>query len=127
MLEAPRPCVFGTPRISHQAQCELYHRNPISQTRHFAIHVHDYPVAGTKYALRLQCHFTNFISFATMCGPSDDPDSRRPNHYGTETGVHQFWVGVMSLRLRFSCYRVLLILCVRTWINVTDRNGNEKK
>jgi hypothetical protein len=46
LLEASRPYVSGTPRICHQAWCELYQRNLNPQGRHFVIHQHIIPSLG---------------------------------------------------------------------------------
>ena len=93
LLEASRQIVSGTPRISHQAWCELYQRNINPHGRHFVIHQHDHPIAGTHYDLRLQCNTTSSISFAIMYGLPGDPNSRRLMRNATETRVHNIWVG----------------------------------
>jgi DNA polymerase Ligase (LigD) len=97
LLEASRPYVSGTPRICHQAWCELYQRNLNPQGRHSVIYQHDHPVAGTHYDLRLQCNGTSSISFSIMYGLPGDPKSRRLNRNATETRVHTLWVGTELL------------------------------
>ncbi len=102
LLEASKAISHGTSRISHAAWCELYQRNLHPQGRHFVIHQHDHPVAGTHYDLRLQCNGTSSISFAIMYGLPGDPNSKRLRRNATETRVHNLWVGA----------RVLLKRCV---------------
>ncbi|KAF7513825.1 hypothetical protein GJ744_007876 [Endocarpon pusillum] len=91
LLEASRTVLPGTSRISHAAWCELYQHNLNPQGRHFVIHQHDHPVAGTHYDLRLQCNGTSSISFAIMYGLPGDPNSRRLSRNATETRVHNLW------------------------------------
>lgn len=92
LLEASRPSVPAAPRISYRAWCELYQRNMNPHGRHFVIHQHDHPVAGTHYDLRLQCNGTSSISFAIMYGLPGDPNSRRISRNAIETRVHPVWV-----------------------------------
>ena len=56
LREAARPGIPGVPRLSHGEWLEIYHRNQHRHGRHFVIHQHDHPVAGTHYDLRLQCN-----------------------------------------------------------------------
>ncbi len=102
LLEASKPSVVGLSRISYQAWSELYQRNLHPHGRHFVIHQHDHPVAGTHYDLRLQCNGTSSISFAIMYGLPGDPNSRRLNRNAAETRVHNLWVGFLYSYPRFS-------------------------
>lgn len=104
LLEYSKPNAHGTPRISHQAWFELYQRNLNPHGRHFVIHQHDHPVAGTHYDLRLQCNGTSSISFAIMYGLPGDPNSRRLNRNATETRVHNLWVGTGSIQVYASLH-----------------------
>ena len=72
---------------------KLYQRNQHSQGRHFVIHQHDHPIAGTHYDLRLQINRTSSVSWAIMYGLPGDPNSRRLTRNATETRVHNVWVG----------------------------------
>lgn len=96
LLEAARPEVPGVPRLSHGHWLDIYHRNQHPHGRHFVIHQHDHPVAGTHYDLRLQCNATSSISWACMYGLPGDPNSRRLNRNATETRVHNLWVGQLN-------------------------------
>ena len=92
LLSARLPAVPGRPRLDHAAWLELYRRNVQGTTqRHFVVHQHDHPVAGTHYDLRLQCNATSSVSFAIMYGLPGDPNSRRLNRNATETRVHNLW------------------------------------
>jgi hypothetical protein len=93
LLQAARPEVAGVPRLSHEDWLDIYNRNQDPRGRHFVIHQHDHPVAGTHYDLRLQCNETSSISWACMYGLPGDPNSRRLNRNATETRVHNLWVG----------------------------------
>jgi hypothetical protein len=93
LLRAARPQVADVPRLSHKDWLDIYNRNQHPQGRHFVIHQHDHPVAGTHYDLRLQCNGTSSISWACMYGLPGDPNSRRLNRNATETRVHNLWVG----------------------------------
>ena len=92
LLSARLPAILGRPQLDHAAWLELYRRNLQGTTqRHFVVHQHDHPVAGTHYDLRLQCNATSSISFAIMYGLPGDPNSRRLNRNATETRVHNLW------------------------------------
>jgi hypothetical protein len=88
--------VAGVPRIPHGDWLDLYQRNQNPHGRHFVIHQHDHPVAGTHYDLRLQCNGTSSVSWACMYGLPGDANSRRLNRNATETRVHNLWVGIPS-------------------------------
>ena len=88
---AAQPRVEGQPRLSHSDWLALYHRNLNDRGRHFVVHQHDHPVAGTHYDLRLQCNATSSISFALPYGLPGDPNSRRLNRFAIETRVHNLW------------------------------------
>jgi hypothetical protein len=130
LLEAARPELPDVPRLSHGRWLDIYHRNQHPHGRHFVIHQHDHPVAGTHYDLRLQCNATSSISWACMYGLPGDPNSRRLNRNATETRVHNLWVSqlngqnpiILPLLLRTSTYlsariilskqhHILLVLC----------------
>jgi DNA polymerase Ligase (LigD) len=129
LLEAARPELPDVPRLSHGRWLDIYHRNQHPHGRHFVIHQHDHPVAGTHYDLRLQCNATSSISWACMYGLPGDPNSRRLNRNATETRVHNLWVGqlnqnqiILPLLLRISTHlsariilskqhHILLALC----------------
>jgi hypothetical protein len=114
LLAARRPEVPGVPRLSHEGWLNLYHRNQHPHGRHFVIHQHDHPVAGTHYDLRLQCNATSSISWACMYGLPGDPNSRRLKRNATETRVHNLWVG-RSEELHLSpspLVELNLILCL---------------
>ena len=96
LLEAARSEHLGVTRISHGDWLDIYHRNQHPHGRHFVIHQHDHPVAGTHYDLRLQCNATSSISWACMYGLPGDPNSRRLNRNATETRVHNLWVGQLK-------------------------------
>lgn len=91
LLAASLPALVNQPRLAHQAWLELYRRNLNERGRHFVVHQHDHPIAGTHYDLRLQCNATSSISFAIMYGLPGDPNSRRLNRNATETRVHNLW------------------------------------
>lgn len=91
LLAATRP-LSTSPRLRHEDWLKLYQRNQHAGGRHFVIHQHDHPVAGTHYDLRLQCNETSSISFAIMYGLPGDPNSRRLNRNAMETRVHNLWV-----------------------------------
>jgi hypothetical protein len=55
---------------------------------HFVIHLHDHPVAGPHYDLRLQINPTSSASWAIMKGLPGDPNSITLNRNATETRVH---------------------------------------
>ena len=99
LLEAAHSEVPGVTRLSHRAWLDTYHRNQHAYGRHFVIHQHDHPVAGTHYDLRLQCNSTSSISWACMYGLPGDPNSRRLNRNATETRVHNLWVGQPKIGL----------------------------
>jgi hypothetical protein len=113
LLEAARPQLPGVPRLSHERWLDIYHRNQRPHGRHFVIHQHDHPVAGTHYDLRLQCNATSSISWACMYGLPGDPNSRRLNRNATETRVHNLWVGQLNgqnpIILFLCCFGPLLI------------------
>jgi hypothetical protein len=130
LLEAARPELPGVPRLSHGRWLDIYHRNQHPHGRHFVIHQHDHPVAGTHYDLRLQCNATSSISWACMYGLPGDPNSRHLNRNATETRVHNLWVSqlngqnpiILPTLLRTSTYlsariilskqhHILLVLC----------------
>lgn len=96
LLQAARPEIAGVPRLSHGDWLEIYNRNQNPRGRHFVIHQHDHPVAGTHYDLRLQCNASSSISWACMYGLPGDPNSRRLNRNATETRVHNLWVGHLN-------------------------------
>jgi hypothetical protein len=96
LLQAARPHVPDVPRLSHKDWLDIYNRNQNPQGRHFVIHQHDHPLAGTHYDLRLQCNGTSSISWACMYGLPGDPNSRRLNRNATETRVHNLWVGQLN-------------------------------
>jgi hypothetical protein len=100
LLQAVRPELPGVPRLSHERWLDIYHRNQHAHGRHFVIHQHDHPVAGTHYDLRLQCNATSSISWACMYGLPGDPNSRRLNRNATETRVHNIWVGQLTRQMQ---------------------------
>jgi hypothetical protein len=87
------PSSLCKPRISLSEFVDLYQRNQNPQGRHFVIHQHDHPIAGTHYDIRLQFSQTSSISFACMYGVPGNPNSKRLNRNATETRVHNVWVG----------------------------------
>lgn len=91
LLAARLPNTPGSPRLDHSEWLNLYRRNLTDKGRHFVIHQHDHPVAGTHYDLRLQCNATSSISFAIMYGMPGDPNSRKLARNATETRVHNLW------------------------------------
>lgn len=99
LLQMAHPEVAGVPRIPHSDWLDLYQRNQNPHGRHFVIHQHDHPVAGTHYDLRLQCNGTSSISWACMYGLPGDPNSRRLNRNATETRVHNLWVGILNCNI----------------------------
>lgn len=84
----------ATPLLAHSSWIDLYKRNQHPHGRHFVIHQHDHPVAGTHYDLRLQISETSSVSWAIMYGLPGDVNSRRLNRNATETRVHCLWVGL---------------------------------
>ena len=96
LLKAVRSEAPSVPHLSHKEWLVIYHRNQHPHGRHFVIHQHDHPVAGTHYDLRLQCSATSSISWACMYGLPGDPNSRRLNRNATETRVHNLWVGLAN-------------------------------
>ena len=96
LLGFTRPIVSSTFHIPFDEWMDLYQRNAHSGGKHYVIHQHDHPVAGTHYDLRLQCNATSSISFAIMYGLPGNPNSRRLNRNATETRVHCLWVGQNS-------------------------------
>lgn len=116
LLEAARPELPGIPRLSHGHWLDIYHRNQHPHGRHFVIHQHDHPVAGTHYDLRLQCNATSSISWACMYGLPGDPNSRRLNRNATETRVHNLWVSQLNGQTQ-----IILPLLLRTSTYLPDR------
>lgn len=93
------------PRLRIDDFVALYKRNLHPHGRHFVVHQHDHPIAGTHYDLRLQCNGTSSISFAIMYGLPGDANSRRLNRNAAETRVHNVWVGVFVTPV-FDTYRL---------------------
>ena len=87
-------------RLSIAAYEELFLRNQHDHGRHFVIHQHDHPIAGTHYDLRLQINESSSVSWAIMYGLPGNPSSRRLNRNATETRVHCLWV---SLIVKSNC------------------------
>ena len=75
---------------------DLYTRNKNAKGRHFVIHQHDHPIAGTHYDLRLQISESSSVSFAIMYGLPGNPNSKRLNRNATETRVHNLWVSMLN-------------------------------
>ena len=87
-----RPPLPNKPRLGYEAWVDLYRSNAnYIQGKHFVVHQHDHPIAGTHYDLRLQCNPTSSISFAVMYGLPGNPNSQRLNRNATETRVHCLW------------------------------------
>ncbi len=93
LLDTAQARLPGVARLSHEEWLDNYQRNQHANGRHFVVHQHDHPVAGTHYDLRLQCNATSSISWAVMYGLPGDPNSRRLNRNATETRIHNVWVG----------------------------------
>ena len=85
------PSIAG-PRLSIRGFEDLYTRNQNRNGRHFVVHQHDHPIAGTHYDLRLQINETSSVSWAIMYGLPGNPASQRGNRNATETRVHCLWV-----------------------------------
>ena len=92
LSQAMRPIETSISRLSIEDFVSLYQRNLHPHGRHFVVHQHDHPVAGTHYDLRLQCNATSSISFAIMYGLPGNPNSRHLNRNAAETRVHNIWV-----------------------------------
>ncbi|CEJ55494.1 hypothetical protein PMG11_01747 [Penicillium brasilianum] len=80
-----------TPRLAMNDYVNLYRRNNHPTGRHFVIHQHDHPIAGTHYDLRLQFSETSSVSWSIMYGLPGDPNSVKLNRNATETRVHCLW------------------------------------
>lgn len=96
LLSFSRP-VSSVPRIPYEEWIILYKRNQHQHGRHFVIHQHDHPVAGTHYDLRLQCNELSSVSWAVAYGLPGDPNSIRLNRGAVETRVHSLWVSSPEL------------------------------
>ena len=79
------------PHLTMSEYRNLFQRNQNQGGRHFVIHQHDHPVAGTHYDLRLQINHCSSVSWAIMYGLPGDPNSRRLNRNATETRIHSLW------------------------------------
>ena len=86
------PLSSSNPRLSLSTFQHLFRRSQHPNGRHFVIHQHDHPVAGTHYDLRLQINETSSVSWAIMHGLPGNPASRRGNRNATETRIHCLWV-----------------------------------
>lgn len=91
LQKASRHTPSPLPRLTIDGFQHLYKRNQHLQGRHFVIHQHDHPVAGTHYDLRLQFSETSTVSFAVPYGMPGNPNSIRPNRMAIETRVHNLW------------------------------------
>ncbi len=101
------------PRLSIEGFVDLYSRNQNSRGRHFVIHQHDHPIAGTHYDLRLQISESSSISFAIMYGLPGNPNSRHLGRNASETRVHNVWVRFVGAMYLFD-NRYLFSICVLT-------------
>lgn len=91
LQEASRQITSFLPRLNMDGFQDLYKRNQHLRGRHFVIHQHDHPIAGTHYDLRLQYSETSTVSFAVPYGMPGNPNSIRPNRMAIETRVHNLW------------------------------------
>ena len=98
-LSAARRSSPSGPELSIADFKELYLRNQHDRGRHFVIHQHDHPIAGTHYDLRLQINESSSVSWAIMYGLPGYPNSRRLNRNATETRIHCMWVSAIASRL----------------------------